>query len=58
MTDDLPIMVRTVEQFIQDTKGRKVKIVLNEPMNIHRHLKLLTKAFDIANAYYNSKNKS
>jgi hypothetical protein len=58
MTDDLPEMVRTVEQFIQDKTGKKVKIIFNDPMRIHLHTKMLTEAYSIALAYYNSKNKS
>jgi hypothetical protein len=58
MTDDLPEMVRTVEQFIQDKTGKKVKIIFNDPMKIRMHTKMLTEAYDIAFAYYNSKNKS
>lgn len=58
MTDDLPEMVRTVEQFIQDKTGKKVKIIFNDPMRIHLHVKMLTEAYSIALAYYNSKNKS
>lgn len=58
MTDDLPEMVRTVEQFIQDKTGKKVKIIFNDPMRVHLHVKMLTEAYSIALAYYNSKNKS
>ena len=58
MTDDLPIMVHTVEQFIYEKTGKRVKIIFNEPMNLHRHIKLLTMAFDVAQAYYNKQNKS
>ena len=58
MTDDLPLMKHTVEQFIQDVKGRRIKIVFDNPMNLHRHIKLLTQAYDIAQAYYNKRNKS
>ena len=55
MTDDLPEMVRTVEQFIQDKTGKKVKIIFNDPMKIRMHTKMLSQAFDIALAYYNYK---
>lgn len=58
MTDDLPLMVRTVEQYIKDTKGKRIKIVFDQPMNIHRHVKLLNMAYDIALVYYNKRNKS
>jgi hypothetical protein len=35
-----------------------VKIIFNDPMKIRMHTKMLTQAYDIAFAYYNSKNKS
>ena len=57
MTDDLPIMVRTVEQYIQDRTGKRVKIVFNDPMKIRIHTVMLTQAYDIALAYYNKQNK-
>lgn len=57
MTDDLPLMVRTVEQFIQDKTGKRIKIVFNDPMKIRMHTKMLTHAFDVAVTYYNNKDK-
>jgi hypothetical protein len=57
MTDDLPLMVRTVEQFIQDKTGKRIKIVFNDPMKIRMHTKMLTAAFDVAVTYYNNKDK-
>jgi len=55
MTDDLPLMVRTVEKFILEKKGIRVKIVFDDPMKIRIHTKMLGQAFDIALAYYNYK---
>lgn len=57
MTDDLPIMVRTVEQYIQDRTGKRIKIVFNDPMKIRMHTKMVTQAYDVALAYYNKQNK-
>jgi hypothetical protein len=57
MTDDLPEMVRTVEQFIQDKTGKRIKIIFDDPMRIHLHLQMLSEAFSIALAYYNNKDK-
>jgi hypothetical protein len=56
MTDDLPEMVRTVEQFIQDKTGRRIKIIFDNPMKIHMHLQMLAEAYSIALAYYNKQN--
>jgi hypothetical protein len=53
MTDDLPMMVRTVEKFIYEKKGVRIKIVFDDPMKIRIHTQMLAKAFDIALAYYN-----
>ena len=57
MKDDLPEMVRTVEQFIQDKTGRRIKIIFDNPMKIHMHLQMLNEAYSIALAYYNKQNK-
>jgi hypothetical protein len=56
MKDDLPEMVRTVEQFIQDKTGRRIKIIFDNPMKIHMHLQMLAEAYSIALAYYNKQN--
>ena len=56
MTDELPIMVRTVEQFIQDKTGKRIKIIFDNPMKIHMHLQMLAEAYSIALAYYNKQN--
>jgi len=56
MKDDLPEMVRTVEQYIQDKTGRRIKIIFDNPMKIHMHLQMLAEAYSIAIAYYNKQN--
>lgn len=57
MTDELPAMMRTVEQFIQDKTGRKVKIIFNDPMNMRKHIIMLNEAYNIALAYYDNLKK-
>jgi len=57
MTDELPKMVRTVEQFIQDKTGKKVKIIFNDPMNMRKHIIMLNEAYNIALAYYDNLKK-
>lgn len=57
MTDELPIMVRTVEQFIEDKTGKKVKIIFNDPMRIRMHVTMLNEAYNIALAYYDNLKK-
>ena len=57
MTDELPIMVRTVEQFIQDKTGKRIKIIFDDPMNIRKHVVMLNEAYSICLTYYNKQKK-
>ena len=57
MTDELPVMMRTVEQYIQDKTGKKVKIIFNDPMNMRKHIIMLNEAYNIALAYYDKLKK-
>jgi hypothetical protein len=57
MTDELPVMVRTVEQYIQDKTGKRIKIIFNDPMNIRKHVVMLNEAYSISLVYYNNKDK-
>jgi hypothetical protein len=57
MTDELPIMVRTVEQYIQDKTGKRIKIIFNDPMNIRKHVVMLNEAYSISLTYYNNLKK-
>jgi hypothetical protein len=44
-SDELPKMIRVVEQYIQDTTGRKVRIVFNDVFNVRRHTQMLAQAY-------------
>jgi hypothetical protein len=55
MTDNTAVMIHIVEQFIYEKTGKKVKIVFNDPMNMHRHLKMLMEAYYVAMDYNKSK---
>jgi hypothetical protein len=57
MTDELPIMVRTVEQYIQDKTGKRIKIIFDDPMNMRKHVVMLNEAYSISLTYYNNKDK-
>ena len=57
MTDELPVMVRTVEQYIQDKTGKRVKIIFDDPMNIRKHVVMLNEAYSISLTYYNKQKK-
>jgi hypothetical protein len=57
MTDELPIMVRTVEKYIQDKTGKRVKIIFDDPMNMRKHVVMLNEAYSISLTYYNKQKK-
>jgi hypothetical protein len=57
MTDELPVMVRTVEQYIQDKTGKRIKIIFNDPMNMRKHVIMLNEAYSISLTYYNNLKK-
>jgi hypothetical protein len=57
MTDELPVMVRTVEQYIQDKTGKRIKIIFDDPMNMRKHVIMLSEAYSISLTYYNNKDK-
>ena len=44
-SDELPKMIRVVEQYIQDKTGRNVKIVFNDLFNVRRHTQMLAQAY-------------
>ena len=57
MTDELPVMVRTVEQYIQDKTGKRIKIIFDDPMNMRKHVVMLNEAYSISLTYYNNLKK-
>jgi hypothetical protein len=44
-SDELPKMIRVVEQYIKDKTGRKVHIVFNDVFNVRRHSQMLAQAY-------------
>jgi hypothetical protein len=44
-SDELPKMIRVVEQYIQDTTSKKVRIVFNDVFNVRRHTQMLAQAY-------------
>jgi hypothetical protein len=44
-SDELPKMIRVVEQYIQDSTGKKVRIVFNDVFNVRRHTQMLAQAY-------------
>lgn len=53
-SDELPQMIRVVEQYIKDKTGRRVNIVFNDIFNVRKHTQMLAQAF----AYVLQKNES
>ena len=44
-SDELPKMIRVVEQYIQDKTGKNVRIVFNDVFNVRRHTQMLAQAY-------------
>jgi hypothetical protein len=44
-SDELPKMIRVVEQYIQDKTGKKVRIVFNDVFSIRKHTQMLAQAY-------------
>lgn len=44
-SDELPKMIRVVEQYIKDKTGKNVHIVLNDMFNVRRHCQMLAQAY-------------
>ena len=44
-SDELPKMIRIVEQYIQDKTGKKVRIVFNDVFNVRMHTQMLAQAY-------------
>lgn len=53
-SDELPQMIRVVEQYIKDKTGRRVNIVFNNIFNVRKHTQMLAQAY----AYVLQKNES
>ena len=44
-SDELPKMIRVVEQYIKDKTGKKVRIVFNDVFNVRKHTQMLAQAY-------------
>jgi len=45
MTNDMNVMIKTVENYIQQKKGRQVRIVFNNIKRFSEHLEMLRLAY-------------
>lgn len=43
----IEVMIREVEQYIYQKTGRKINILFNDPLSIHRHIDMLRDAYKI-----------
>jgi len=50
-TDDMLVMIRTVEEYIYERKGVRVQIVFNNMQRFPVHFEMLLKAYEIALSY-------
>lgn len=48
-------MIERVEMFLWDSKQAKVKIIINNPMTLHRDMQMLNYAYNVAIDYYKNK---
>lgn len=48
-------MIERVEMFLWDSKQAKVKIIINNPMKLHRDMQMLNYAYNVALDYYKNK---
>lgn len=47
-TPSVEEMIAVVQEYIKERKGRSVRIVLNNPMSIRKHMVMLNEAYNIA----------
>ena len=52
-TPSVKEMISVIEDYIYIKKGKKVRIVFDDPMNMHKHIIMLNEAYNIAIAYNN-----
>lgn len=50
-TDDLQVMIRAVEEYIYERKGRRVQIVFNNMARFPVHFEMLLKAYEFVMSY-------
>jgi len=47
-TPSVEEMIAVVQEYIYLKKGKKVKIVFNNPMSMHKHIIMLNEAYNVA----------
>ena len=55
-TPSVEVMCAVVQEYIFLKKGKKVRIIFNDPMNLRKHLIMLNEAYNVAIAYKNNGN--
>ena len=52
-TPSVKEMISVIEDYIYIKKGKKVRIVFDDPMNMHKHIIMLNEAYSYVIAYNN-----
>ena len=52
-TPSVEEMCAVVEAYIYERKGRKVRIIFDNPMSMHKHIVMLNEAYSYVIAYNN-----
>ena len=55
-TPSVEEMIAVVQEYIYLKKGKKVRIVFNNPMMMHKHIIMLNEAYNVAIANRNNTN--
>ena len=54
-TPSVEEMIAVVQAYIKERKGKSVRIVLNNPMSMRKHIIMLNEAYSYVMAYNNAK---
>ena len=52
-TPSVEEMISVVQAYILERKGRKVRIIFDNPMSMHKHIIMLNEAYSYVIAYNN-----
>ena len=52
-TPSVEEMIAVVQAYILERKGRKVRIIFDNPMSIHKHIVMLNEAYSYVITYNN-----
>ena len=55
-TPSVEEMIAVVQEYIYLKKGKRIRIIFNDPMNLRKHLIMLNEAYSVAIADRNNTN--